>query len=108
VIKLKVIKRLGRSETELQQFDSQKEAESFIFEKLREDQSFKLNTAYLLYEQYDLLKEYTEKDLPQEIRSDDTSQSSRQSFNPTPFVMAPRPGSLPKSGFKEEDDKDKQ
>lgn len=105
---LKVTKRLGRNEIDLQQFSKQAEAEAFIFEKLREDQVYKMNTSYILYEGFDAVKEYTAADLPPESpASGGASQGSQQSFSPTPFVMAPRPGSLPKSGFKEEDDKDK-
>ena len=39
--------------------------------------------------------------IPTEVPSSGgASQGSKQSFNPTPFNMAPRPTSMPKSGFK--------
>lgn len=103
----KVVRRLGRNETVLEQFNKQQDAEKFIFEKLREDTLYKLVSSYLLYEGMDILREYTEKDLPPEVPSSSgSSQGSRQSFNPTPFNAAPRPASMPKSGFKEESDDD--
>lgn len=104
----KVSKRLGRNETELQRFVKLTDAEQFIFEKLREDQTYKVISSYAVYEGFDLLKEYTEKDLPPEVQASGAGQAgSGQSFSPTPLAMSPRPASLPRSGFKDEEKDDK-
>jgi hypothetical protein len=110
-----VTKRFGRAETRVKEFTQELAAESFILEKLREDRSFKLMATYCLYEGADLLKEYTQDNIPVDTASDESAaadassasqKGSGQSFRPTPFNTSPRIG--PQSWIsKDEDNKEK-
>lgn len=107
----KVTKRFtSRSESFLQEFKQEVDAENFIKEKLREDRHYRVTAVYCLYEWDELIREYTQNDTPTEISS--TSEGSQQkgsgiSFNPTPFNTAPRIPGMPHSWVKDEEDKKK-
>lgn len=103
-----VMKRFGRGpEARVKEFAKETDAVAFILEKLREDQQFKMNTVYGLYEGADLVRELTENDLPKtasapgaDSESGSASQKgSGQSFRPSPFNTAPRLG--PQTGLKD-------
>lgn len=110
-----VAKRFGRGpETRLQEFSKEPDAIVFIMEKLREDKHFNLNAIYCLYEGADLLREFSQTDLPTElptaIAESDSSASqkgSEKSFRPTPFSTTPRlgPQSWISDDKKDEDEK---
>lgn len=103
-----VAKRFGRSESRLDNFNKQADAEKFIQEKLQEDIRFKVNATYALYEGADLLREYTQDDVvsaPADTSSSAQGAGSRSSFTPTPFNTAPRPGGVPHNWVKDDDGK---
>lgn len=107
-----VTKRFGRSETRMGDFRQQKDAESFIQEKLQDDIRYKINATYGLYEGADLLKEFKQSDVVmKESDTGGTDSSSaggagqRSSFTPTPFNTAPRPTGMPQNWVKDEEDK---
>jgi hypothetical protein len=107
-----VTKRFGRSESRMSDFAKQSDAEKFIQEKLQEDIRFKVNATYGLYEGADLLREFSQRDAvatPAAASPVDAGSAqaagSRSSFTPTPFNTAPRPGGIPHSWVKDEDDK---
>lgn len=89
-------------------FKQLNEAKQFIQKKLEEDFQFKVNAIYCLYEGMDLIEEFDQSKL---VKSDEKAQSggqqkgSGQSFSPTPFNTAPRPGGMPHSWLKDGDDK---
>ena len=103
----RVTKQFPRGpEIDQQKFMKREQAELFIQEKLAEDARFKLLTIYRLYDDLDmLLKEYAaaETDSPDPRNSGGAAGSpgSSQSFSPTPFNTAPRPGGLPPSSFRD-------
>lgn len=110
-----VTKRFGRgAETRVKEFTKEPEAIQFIMEKLKEDQQFKVVAIYGLHEGADLVREFTESDLPPDTTShqdsDNSSASQRgsgQTFNPSPFNTTPRIG--PQTGLRDvpKDDEDK-
>src|SRR6476620_5288771 len=109
-----VTKRYGRSETRVGNFRTEQEAIADIMDKLTEDRTFKLAATYGLYEGADMLKEYTQDDIPVTTNEQDISDSSgskkgsSKSFAPTPFNTTPHLG--PRSYIKddeEDDQKDK-
>lgn len=112
-----VTKRYGRSETRVSDFSKEQDAINFIMEKLQEDKHFKLTATYGLYEGADLLREYTQNDIPASegegsSGSDASSvskQGSSKTFAPTPFNTTPRlgPQTWIKDDTSNEDDKDK-
>ncbi len=97
-----VKKRFGRSETTVQEFLDEKNAEHFIVEKLREDERFKIKDAiYCLYEGADLHREFTQKDIPASTGSaagapisGGQGQGQGQVFNPSPLNMKLTPGGM--------------
>lgn len=104
-----ITKRYGRNETRISDFRTEQEAVAFIMEKLKEDKHFKLMATYCLYEGADLLKEYTQTDIPVSASdaAEDTAASGKgsgKSFAPSPFSTTPRLG--PQTWIKE-DSKDK-
>lgn len=99
-------------EMQVAQFAKRDLAEAFIQKNLTEDFRLNVSTKYRLYDDLDILiKEYTANDLAKESKSSASSQgtSHGQTFSPSPFNTAPRPGGLPHSSFKkpEEDEKKK-
>jgi len=109
----KVKKRFGRgSEMDVgKNFNNENEAKTYINEKLLEDYNFKItDIIYSLYEGFDKLGEFGQRDLVQPTKEESASsqqKGSGQSFSPTPFQMGPRPKGMPVSGFKEDDKKEK-
>lgn len=110
-----VTKRFGRNETRVGDFRVEQDAIAAIMEKLKEDRHFKLMATYCLYEGADLLKEYTQQDIPASRDDHSTADSagsqkgSGKTFAPTPFNTTPRlgPQSWVKDDTTNEDDKDK-
>ncbi len=109
-----ITKRFGRNETRVADFRTEQDAINVIMEKLKEDRHFKLMATYCLYEGADLLKEYTQQDIPASVDDQSSSDAagsqkgSGKSFAPTPFSTTPRLG--PQTWIKDdtnEDDKDK-
>ena len=106
-----VTKRFGRNENRLQSFKNEREAEIFIFEKLREDKQFKVIATYCLYEGADLIREYNQSDIPASTSSSVSDQAggSQQggrssSFNPNPFSTSPKPAGMPQGWGSAKDD----
>lgn len=111
-----VKKRFGRAESRLSEFAKEQDAINFIMEKLKEDARFKSMAVYCLYEGADLLREYSQSDIPQEASESDADagsgaqqKGSGQSFRPTPFNTTPRlgPQTWIKEDKKDEDEDDK-
>lgn len=111
----KVAQKFGRSENFLQEFSEESQAIDFIMEKLKQDKHFKVMASYCLYEWSDLIREYTQDDIPEDTqnKNDDedankgAGRGSGQSFNPTPFNTAPRMPGMPHGWVKDEDDNKK-
>jgi hypothetical protein len=109
----KTTKQFSRGpEIILDTFREYADAEHFIQAKLSEDIHFKVIATYRIYEFDDLLKEFTQKDarIPGSGSSgqDSASQSGNtQTFNPTPFNMAPQPGGMPHSWVKDTEESGK-
>lgn len=105
-----VTKRFGRNENRLQSFKNEPEAEAFIFEKLREDKQFKVIATYCLYEGADLIREYSQSDIPASSSAASASDQSAgghgraSSFNPNPFNTAPKPAGMPQGWGSARDD----
>ncbi len=114
-----VTKRFGRNESRLQSFKNEQDAEQFIIEKLREDKQFKVIATYCLYEGADLIREYTQSDIPvggtasSSSSSDDHQtagggQGRGSSFTPNPFSTSPKPAGMPQGwGSAKDDEKEK-
>jgi hypothetical protein len=111
-----VKKHFGSSQVRVGDFKNQADAEKLIQEKLREDIRFKVNATYGLYDWDELLREFKQSDVVADAtKSSDSAADnssgqgagSRSSFSPTPFNTAPRPGGMPHSWIKDEDDKKK-
>ncbi len=111
-----VKKHFGRTETRAGDFRTEQEAIAAIMDKLKEDKNFNLPATYGLYEGMDLIKEYTQDDIPAsatEPSSDSTGASGKgsgKSFAPNPFSTTPRlgPQTWVKDDNKDEgEDKDK-
>ena len=103
----------GRPETPDKSFKNEAEAKAYINEQLEKDYNFKiLNTTYHLYEGFDKIGQFTQRDVDFSSKSAASDSSSKgvgagQSFQPSPFQTAPRPTGLPKSGFKDNEEDDK-
>ena len=84
-------------------------AEQYIQGKLTEDAGFRLKTVYKLYDDLDhLLKTFSTEAVDAPPPSDSGSKpGSGQRFSPTPFNTSPRPGGIPPSSFRKDDDEDK-
>lgn len=96
-----VTKRFGRAESRLSDFKKEQDAIAYIMERLNEDKGVQSTATYGLYEGADLLKEYTQQDIPVSANktNDEASdsgpgsqRSSGRSFAPTPFDTSPRMG----------------
>src|SRR6185295_731819 len=112
-LKFSVKQLFGRTETLLEEFSTQKEAENFIYNKLREDNNLKLTSKYGLYDDLgELVQEFTQKNIPSTpASSEDQARGQKSgptsSFRPTPFNTAHQPTRKPHNTLKEEDNKKK-
>ncbi|MDR3490699.1 MAG: hypothetical protein P4M12_01490 [Gammaproteobacteria bacterium] len=101
----KVTKRYQRgAEQSLARFQEQDDAKLFIQAKLEWDANYKVNASYQLYDFDDLIEEFSQdQSAAGEATSQGqgTQQTSKQVFSPSPLQMAPRPGSVPYSSFKD-------
>lgn len=109
----KVTKRFGSgAEIQVGLFNQEREAKTFIQQKLEDDHRLQmLNTTYSMYEGVDKIRDFAQND--RDISSAEEEASSQkkgsgQSFQPTPFQMGPRPAGIPRSGFKEDEEQDKE
>lgn len=103
-------KYLRGSAVSVGEFADKDEAMTFITAKLDEDFKYKVNASYQLYQGALLMQEFAAiENADQAVGPDaDSGQqpSSTQTFNPTPFNMAPRPGGLPHNWVKDSDKKE--
>jgi hypothetical protein len=105
----RVTQKIGRSEIDLQQrFTKQVEAENFIKQKIAEVPSYSVKPSYCLYEGEDFIQEFTQNSVTDATSTtqnqSSSSQGKGQTFSPTPFNMAPRPGGVPHNWVKDEEE----
>lgn len=109
-----VTKRFGRAESRLSDFTKEKDAIDFIFAQLADDKRMVITATYGLYEGADLLREYSQENLPTTASEADAAdatsadKSSGKRFAPTPFSTTPRLGPqtwVKDDGKNDEDDK---
>lgn len=111
----RVTKRFARGpESPVGTYKTLSEAKNVVQDKLAEDAGMRINATYVIYEGMDLLEELDQSkriDTPSESQSSGSSgRGAGQSFSPSPFNMTPAPKGMPRSGFKDDankDDKDK-
>ncbi|GEM_PF-2194262 len=101
----KVTKKYQRGvEQSVAQFQDQDDAKLFIEAKMQWDATYKVNATYQLYDFDDLMEEFSQQGNSSNEDSSQgqgSQQSSQQVFSPSPLQMAPRPGGIPYSSFKD-------
>lgn len=107
----KVTKKYARGpEQAIAQFFELNDARNFIHSKQEIDARMKVTVIYSLYDMGELMEESggegsgTRSATPQ---SQGSSPSSAQVFSPSPLQVAPRPGGMPPSSYRDVDDKNK-
>lgn len=111
----KVSKKYPRGpEQMLAKFNELSDAKQFAAAKLEQDRLLRVNASYLIHEGHDLIETLGEDSATASATSTSSASSSAsgkattQVFSPSPFQVAPRPGGMPPSSFKDvEDDKKK-
>lgn len=94
-------------EQQIGEFANVEEAKIFINQKLLEDRHFKVMASYLLYDLGDLVETFDQGSVIEPLSSGGQQASSGQQFSPSPLQTNLRPGGLPPSSFKDDDDKAK-
>lgn len=97
----------------VENFSDIEKAKDFIKKKLQEDVAMKMVTTYLLYDVVDLLETFDQSTLNASNTNSDSSgshgsgMSSSQSHRHSPMQTTLRPGGLPLSAPKSDDEKNK-
>ncbi len=101
----KVTKKYQRGpEQAIAKFHNLDDAKLFIEAKLEWDQRYKVEVNYILYDFDDVLEEYGSGSATSggaSSQGQGAQQTNSQVFSPSPLQMAPRPGSVPYSSFKD-------
>jgi hypothetical protein len=104
----RVTARYGRGqEVAVDQFKDYKTASEFAHDKFEQDFLMKVSVTYFVYEGYDLMETVDAVRATTSSEGAGAQQTNAQTFNPNPFQMAPRPGGMPQSGLKDQDDEKK-
>ncbi|MDR3478029.1 MAG: hypothetical protein P4M14_08385 [Gammaproteobacteria bacterium] len=88
-------------------FNDIKEAKIYINQQLQADIALKVVTSYLLYDMGDLIETLDQSSVSGVDDSGGQQAGSGQRFSPSPLQTNPRPGGMPPSSFKDEDDHNK-
>jgi hypothetical protein len=104
----KIAKKYSKGpEQVVAKFNDIKEAKSYINQKLQEDMNLKVVTSYLLYDMGDLIETIDQSSVSTTDDASGQQAGSGQRFSPSPLQTNPRPGGMPPSSFKDEDDQNK-
>jgi hypothetical protein len=109
MLQYKVTKKYQRgAEQEIAKFYERADAQLFIDARLELDAGLRMAVAYYLYDHGELMEEFGAGANPTggASQSSSSTQTSSQVFSPSPFAVAPRPGGMPPSSFKDINNKD--